>query len=305
MDKDFLNSSDNPFIQQQGTTDQASLAAALQQLIQPPKQAKKKTINFDEEIMNVLGGHKLYRSSKGDLYSSCTLNDIEEILPVTEKEFASYIATLLYNKHHKIIQQKQIQSAIAIFVRNNYHKAEDKEEINRIASNDEALYLDRCTVPPSFIRVDHATGKKEIVSSSPFIPIRFRYQHSLPELKESDGHRLIGFLEQINVKDKSDILLTITFAVSKLFYKFYTPFLWIHGKKHSGKTTHARFIKNLIDPRQRLSKLPLKHEDVIQLYEHQCLVAIDNLGKIPNDLHDTFCEIYEGMELTHCCPAKG
>lgn len=293
-----MSNSKNPFasVQPQETdVKERDLTIFMQMMNELKKEPKKdKQPDYIACLLEVAGKFQYLRDPFKNYYAVICEDEKEEIVPIESKKFKKLLNRELKTRHGKLLSEKSLVPVIWEISLSAEKTAKDCPFIRRVAADKEALYIDRGTTPASFIRVDHTTAEKKLVTKVPFIPRTFSSNLPIEFPMKSDGRQFERFFERMALTDTLDQLLVCTFLVSKLFYEDLTPILAITGPENSGKSVLADAIKSIIDPSFELSNLPDKKSNLIQIFDHQFLPGIDNISSISKDYSDLFCTMYTG-----------
>jgi len=272
------------------------IADVLNQIaIQTKNSNKDKQPDYIAYLLEFAGKLKFLRDSFQNYYAVIPDDKNEEVVHIDSKKFKKLLNKELRKRHGKLLGEKALIPVIWEISLLAEKTAKECEFIKRVASDNDALYIDRGTVPASYIKVEHGTGKKELVSTVPFIRRNFSSHVTLEFPLQSDGRQFERYFELMVLPDRLDQLLILTFLVSKLFYKDTTPILAISGPEDSGKSMLGESIKNIIDPSFELSNLPDKKSNLIQTFDHQFLPGMDNMSSISKEYSDLLCSMYTGV----------
>lgn len=120
------------------------------------------------------------------------------------------------------------------------------------------------------------------------------YPSDLPKHKVSDTLKLLR--KHIPLA-KGDLLLILTAMTNAFAFSSEYPLISLIGPQGSGKSTIARRITSILDPRQNLLQCSTSVEDISIMANNNLVVSIDNLSKISKDLSDILCSISTGSAL--------
>lgn len=114
----------------------------------------------------------------------------------------------------------------------------------------------------------------------------------VPEL----GGNVMDLFNFINVEDKYDRLLVISFVVFSLVPYGNKPILSLSGRAGSGKTEASKVIKSLVDPTMPLvNNLSDKTDELDRMAQTNAVMAFDNLSSLSNRMSDHWCKIATGL----------
>lgn len=114
----------------------------------------------------------------------------------------------------------------------------------------------------------------------------------MPEL----GGNAMDLFKFINIKDKYDRLLTLSFAIFSLVPFGNKPILSLSGQAGSGKTEASKIIKSLVDPTVPLvGDLSDKTDELDRMAQTNAVMAFDNLSSLSNKMSDHWCRLATGL----------
>jgi hypothetical protein len=133
-------------------------------------------------------------------------------------------------------------------------------------------------------------------------PVRFiadDHRGALPvPAKDGSIDKLWDF---VRIVDISDRLLVLIFLVKLLFPGNTELLLCLSGYAGSGKTTAARFLRELIDPflyGSVLGEIPDSKDELAIHCMKRCVVVIDNVSDIGKRMSDRLCRMLTGDGFT-------
>ena len=255
---------------------------------------KKKTPNYIKDVLDAIKSIEYYCDPLGDYHGVVNINGVVHIFNIDSEKFLNYLNKIVCDRYGIALDQKKIKTCLGIAWFDIANLAKPAKFIRRIAHTDSALYINRGLKLPAFLKVDFTTGEREYVSAAPFIPKIKAMDDTALDYKQSDGTYLKKFFEILEIHDNLDQLLIITYATSKMFPDRRGVLLHIIGKEGAGKTTLAWAIKNLVDPGD-VDTLPAKKDELVQLFDHNAVPVLDNLGTLTKEFSNTICAMVTGV----------
>jgi len=104
-----------------------------------------------------------------------------------------------------------------------------------------------------------------------------------------------AILKYLRLSDKNQEMLVLATICSFVRTDIIRPILCFVGQSNSGKTTNARVIRSLIDPREPIQNNTLKNAQNLAIVLHQnALPFFDNQPKIHQEMSDMLCTAVTG-----------
>lgn len=117
----------------------------------------------------------------------------------------------------------------------------------------------------------------------------------LPEpQRNADADRLRGILK-LEPGDPRWTLIRGWLAVS-LFAGLSRPILWAQGPQGSGKSTRARMVHNIIEPRRGLGAPIVQERDAATAAKQRFFLSFDNVSAVSRPVSDFLCRLVTGAE---------
>lgn len=148
----------------------------------------------------------------------------------------------------------------------------------------------------------HTTRDRwEIVDNPPIVFRRFSHQEKqvLPEAtsRKSDIELLHKY---INIQNRNDWLLFLTFMISAFIPDFPKPLLLLVGAPGAGKSTLMKLTKQLVDPSLIDGIGQIRNcESIIRPASKHALLYFDNISYVNQDISDTLCGVATGTSLVN------
>ena len=272
-------------------TDPKSIEALAQKNLN--NNGKKKEPNYIKEVMEVLQSIEYLCDPLGFHHAIISTNGVVEYLSIDSSHFNGYINKLVYEKHGIALDPRRIKTCLAIAYFDISKKAKPAPFILRFAQTDSTIYINQGLKQPSFIKVDCTTGKREYVASIPYISKIKPVQGSLLDFKKSDGTSFEQFFSLMVIDDKLDKLLIVAYLVSKMFPERKGILFHILGGAGFGKSSLAWGMKSIVDPGD-VEIISEKKDELVQLFDHNSLPVLDNLGRLSADFSNTICALVTG-----------
>jgi hypothetical protein len=106
----------------------------------------------------------------------------------------------------------------------------------------------------------------------------------------------------VNVADEADWKLIVSWVVQALRPRGPYPVLVLHGEQGSAKSTTARVLRALVDPRTpAVRSMPRSDHDLMIAAQNAWLLALDNISHLPQWLSDALCRLATGGRSAPAC----
>lgn len=236
------------------------------------------------------GAAELWHSPEREPYATMPMDGHRENWPVRSKDFRRWLAGVYYDAHGGVSGGQAMEDALRVFemkaLRGQQHKT-----FTRIGTADGAIYLDLGDQTWRAVRI--AADGWEVITDP---PVKFTRSGSTRPLPEPERGESVNHLRQFfNVATDADFILAVATIVGWFRPDGPYPILAIGGEQGTGKSTAARMIRELIDPRSAgLRALPRDERDLAVAAHNALVLAFDNVSGIPDWLSDALCRLATG-----------
>lgn len=161
----------------------------------------------------------------------------------------------------------------------------------RVAEHDGDLYLDLGDDDWSVVQITpHGWS---VVDFSPVHFLRPSAMFPLPVPVR--GGNLAELFELVNIPDRPSQALALAWVIAAFRPDRPMPLLAVHGKQGCAKSTTAKILTSLLDPKQTSLRTRPKDEQTVMVSAMNAWVlAYDNLSSIPEWLSDLLCCLSTG-----------
>ena len=213
-----------------------------------------------------------------------------EVWSLKDGSFKRWLQRLFYEETGRAASAQGVQDALGVLHGKALFDGPEQRVHVRLAQHDGSVYLDLGDEAWRAVKIS-AEGW-EVVSEP---PVWFRRPNGLQALPIPErGGRLADLRRFVNVTD-SDWPLLAGFLIFCLHPAGPYPVLVIHGEQGSAKTTAARVIRALIDPRATTERAePRSLHDLAIAAQNGWLLTFDNLSTLRPWLSDGFCRLATG-----------
>jgi hypothetical protein len=240
----------------------------------------------------IAAGAELFHD--GDVgFAAIPLGTHTENHPLRSRMFRRWITKLFFTEYQRAPNAEGVQSAVnACDAKAAYEGAQFKTWI-RLASCDGKLYLD--LADELWRMVEITRDGWHIINAQP-PPVRFRRPPGmLPLPAPVRGGSIYELRNYLNVASDDDFRLTVAWQLG--CYREHGPFpiLNLNGEQGTGKTTFARFLRDLVDPNiAPIRSEPRESRDLMISATNGWVCAFDNLSYLPTWLSDALCRLATG-----------
>ncbi len=223
------------------------------------------------------------------------VKDHFEIWKLSSNETKHFFSGLFYKEYGKPINGESIKNVINILSAHAIFEGAMYELNNRVAWHNDAIYYDLSDKKCSSIKISES-GYKLVQDT----PILFRrYSHQLSQPVPVSGVDLMDYLKFFNVKNESDGILLLCWALSCFIPDIPHPALYLHGIQGSAKSTCQRMLKRLIDNSSADLLILVNHKaETAQVLSHHWLANFDNISKMDDETSDTLCRAISGYAFS-------
>jgi hypothetical protein len=246
------------------------------------------------ELLRVAGGARYFRSAEGRFHARVLSGEREDVLELRSSPFREWLIGEYLNEHRELPSQRSLARVLQALEAVARFEPDASAVFVRVGSDphdpESAGYLDLADSSGRAVRLS-AAGWSVVERSG----VHFRRPHGMLPLPVPNGDGSIDLLRPfVNLRD-SDFRLLIGWMAAALRPAGPYPVLFIHGEQGSAKSTLARVIRKLIDPRAAaLLAEPRGTRDLLVTAVNGWLLAYDNVSALPGWLSDSLCRLATG-----------
>jgi hypothetical protein len=233
----------------------------------------------------------LFRTSDGRAYATVPVKAHYEHWPVRSKQFIEWLARSNFQKTGELARLQDLREATKAIEAKTLFDGPELSVFIRVGEHDGRCYLDLSNEEWQVVEID-AQGWRVVTAPSVKF-IRTEGTQALP-LPVSGGsiNELRPF---VNVAGQSDWSLLVGYAVSALRHVGPFPILSLCGEHGTAKSTLARLMRGLVDPRSAgLRAQPRNVHDLMIAAQNTWILSFDNLSFIPAWFSDALCRLATG-----------
>lgn len=211
-------------------------------------------------------------------------------LRVRSRQFREWLAGAAYRAERLALSDATLSTVAGIAAARARFDGDCREVFVRVGGTAERTVLDLGDASGRAVVVDAAGW--QIVAPSPVMFVRPGGLQPLP-VPERAG-TLDALRPFLNIRD-DDLPLIAVWLVTSLRPRGPYPLLDLAGEQGSGKSTTARVLQALIDPRAAgLRAAPRDDHDLAIGASNSWVLALDNLSAVPGWLSDALCRLSTG-----------
>lgn len=224
-------------------------------------------------------------------YADVEIEEHREAWAIRATGFRRWLIRSFLNVENKAPNADALQCALNTLEAIASRDGEERIVSVRVAEHDGRLYLD--LADERWRAIEITTHGWSVTEEPPVRFIRTRGTRSLPEPVR--GSSIDELRQFVNVKHDEDFILVVAWLLGTLRGRGPYPALVLNGEQGSAKSTLARLLRSVVDPREpELRALPREERDLFIAVKSSHVIAFDNISRIPDWLSDAFCRVASG-----------
>jgi hypothetical protein len=238
------------------------------------------------EILNL----QLFHTPGQVACASLFFKDHWETYRVKSSGFKELLSAMCYRGAGFVPRQNNLADAVNTLVGKAVYLGPEEQVHTRVAQHDGAVYLDLGNDSWELVRIT-ADGW-QVVSQAPVKFVRSPDMLALP--RPIDGGS-IDLLRPVSNLDGDNLILAVGWLVGAMQPGGPFPVLVLEGTHGSAKTTAARLLLSLVDPRKaQIRGAPRNAHDLAISAANSWCLGFDNLSEIRPWLSDALCRLSTG-----------
>jgi hypothetical protein len=235
---------------------------------------------------------ELFHDSQHRGYASFPLKGHLETWPLRSADFRRYLALAYYKEHGTPVRREVVAEQLEVLSAQALFQGPEEVVHVRLAPTDGGLVLDLGGPDWSVIVIDADGWRWQPATGARLI----RPPGILPLPTPEYGGSLDALRPFLNIgADDDQWRLLIGFLVGCYHPTGPYPVLGLHGEQGSAKSTVARVIRSLIDPRDALDRTaPRDERDLAVHAARNAVIVLDNLSQLPEWLSDALARLATG-----------
>jgi hypothetical protein len=233
---------------------------------------------------------------EGKVYAEIKDNDRREICLIDDPKFKRQLSAKIREVTKSRPSNSVLKAVINLIKDKVFEEGPEHEVYFRYAEVNNRIFIDTGNKKTEQIVIN---DKGWAVVSSLHSPVRFireKGMRSLPTTRDENGGRSIKKLKKyINVEDDHEFVLLMAWILGAMNPGITYPILILQGEQGSGKSSAARFLRDLIDPAEVPTRaLPSSERDLAISASNTWLLSFDNVSDINDKISDALCRISTG-----------
>lgn len=230
---------------------------------------------------------EFWESTGGDAYATVRESCRIENWQTTSRDFKRWVMRKFYERHRKVPRREAMNDALGV-LQGKAMNGEKHDVHVRLAGHDGRVYIDLGD-PQRHVVVISAAGW-EVMQE---VPVRFRRPPGmLPLPRPVPGGSIEGLRALVNVPDDDAWVLLVGFLLGCLRPDGPYIVLVLLGEQGTAKSTLARIIVMLIDPKDAPLRRPPKEErDLVIAARNGHLIVWNNVSNLSETMSDAISSL--------------
>ncbi len=237
-------------------------------------------------------GLELFNTPTGETYGRVPVNEHREVHRVNSKALTWWLRSLYYAETGHGFSNRELEEVINHFEAKAAYDGKIEPVYVRVAGYDGKVYVDLANDQWEVVEVTSERWK--VVRNS---SVNFRRAESMQPLPKPTHkhHGIVELKDYISFSTEKDFVLTASWLVGAYHpYGSYTHLVLV-GQAGAGKTTSAKMLGMLIDPRKPAVLVGTPEPNSIEIIaKNTWLPIFDNLSTVPVWLSDRLCTLSTG-----------
>ena len=243
-----------------------------------------------DRVIEIGAGCDLWHSADKKCYATVEIDDHLENFELTSRDFRRWLSGVYYDQTGSAAGSQALQDASAVLEQLAIRGPEYEPHL-RVAGADVALYID--LGDPTWRAVQVTCAGWQVVARPPVKFIRSPAMKALPEPEA--GSSIDTLRRFVNVETDADFILMVAWLIGAFAPEGPYPILLINGEQGTAKSTLAKMLAALIDPRAAaLRALPRDTRELAIAGNKGRALAYDNISRLPEELSDAICRMAAG-----------
>ncbi len=250
----------------------------------------KRTPPQRDKLLKIGEAVELWHSSDEKCYATVEVKAHRENLELGKPGFKRWIAKQFYDETGGAPGGQALADALGVLEQMALEGSEREPHL-RIAGVDGALFLDLGHRNWNAVKVT-GEGWQMVARPAP----KFIRSPAMKELPEPEAGASIDALRGFtNVETDAEFALIVAWLVGSIRPEGPYPILLINGEQGTAKSTLAKMLASLVDPRAAvLRALPRDTRELAIAGRNAHLLAFDNVSGLANDMSDALCRMAAG-----------
>ena len=233
----------------------------------------------------------LFHAPNGVSYADIIENGRRQTHAVRSELLQQWLVRGYYKNTGRAPSSEAINSVLGILEARARFDGEERPVFIRVGRSDDCVYVDIGDPSWQAIEIDQCGWR--IIEAPPVRFVRPRGFRSLPfPLK---GKTIDCLRPHLNLAADDDFVLAVAWLLVCFRAEGPYPLLALNGEQGSGKSSLARRLIELVDPRKpALRSLPREERDLAIAAANSHVLAFDNISYLPASTSDALCRLATG-----------
>ena len=242
-------------------------------------------------LVSYAEGMELFHTPDQEAYATLQVRGHSETWAVSSRQVEMILRQRFYHDHRKAPSSQAVSDAIATLTARALFEGGEQNVYVRIAEYGDAVYMDLGDSDWGAIVVT-PTGWSVV----PDPPVKFVRSNNTGPLPRPESGGSLEDLRRFLNTDEDGFKLTVGWLVGSLNPSGPYPILEISGEQGTAKSTTARLLCKLVDPKAKveLRSLPSSERDLAIAAKASHLLALDNLSYVRPQMSDALCRLATG-----------
>ena len=239
---------------------------------------------------------ELFHTQDGEGYARIKVNGHYEVHRLRGQGFRTWLLGHFYRETGKPLSTANRDEAIESLCAKALYDSPERSVAMRIGHANRAIYIDLGDSEWSTVLINESGWT--LTNDSPVL--FHRTQDMLPLPLPQPGGSIDEFRKLLNPESDHDFVLLAAFLVGCYMNRDRGtfPLLVLTGEQGTAKTTVARMLSSIVDPRRTPVRMLGHADDVMLAASKSCVVAYDNVGKLTPGQSNLLCQIVTGSGVT-------
>jgi hypothetical protein len=232
----------------------------------------------------------------GEVFAGIAINGHRETHRLHERGFRHWLALKYFDASGVVPSGQGLRDATAYLDALGHSHGTHAPVAVRLGAVGDTRYLDLGDPAWTVVEID-GTGWRVMASTD--CPIYFRRPRGMAALPVPERGGNLTDLATFLRLNEPDLILVLGWLIGVFAHAGGRAILQLLGEQGSGKSVAARMLTALVDPCQSPLRSPPRHEeDLLIAAGNRAVVAIDNMGVVPDWLSDVLCRLSTGGGLS-------
>ncbi|MBK9293586.1 MAG: hypothetical protein IPM57_03940 [Oligoflexia bacterium] len=228
-----------------------------------------------------------FKDEYGDAYCFCTINNASKAYPIRGSDFQDYIRHFVYIHFSRGLSRQTLEEICCNLEAKAKFTGNEHALHVRVAQHENGFYYDLGT---NYVKISD-TGWE--IGNTPLILFK-KYPIMKNQVCPESGGNINKLFDFVNVKNKDQQVLILTFLISSFIPEIGHPILILSGPQGSAKSSCLRYLCRIIDPCHTSDIELINSESFMQAASHRWVIPLDNLRRLKDNYSDLLCKLVTG-----------